>query len=88
MSNLFISPNQIAVYFEKLNFYFMKTATISVYGIIAVYLKSCRICLKKQRAYFSDQAWLRVDVSLVKVRQTGQEGSAGYEYRLVYVVRI
>ena len=36
VSNLFL-PNQIAVFFEKLNFYFIKTANIPVYGNIAVY---------------------------------------------------
>jgi len=30
------SPNQIAVFFEKLNFYFMKTAKVPVYGNIVL----------------------------------------------------
>ena len=33
------SPNQIAVYFGNLNFYFIKTANIPVYGNIAVDIK-------------------------------------------------
>ena len=29
-----------------MNFYFKKTANITVYGIIAVYIKYCAVCLK------------------------------------------
>ena len=38
----YFSPNQ--PYFLK--FYFMKTATIPVYGNIAVYITYCAVCLK------------------------------------------
>ena len=41
------SPNQRAVFFfENLNFFFMKTANIAVYGNIAVYIKYGAVCLK------------------------------------------
>ena len=39
MSNLFVSPNQIAVFFENIKVFFMKTAKKLVYGNIA--LKLC-----------------------------------------------
>ena len=39
-------PNQIFVFFEKFNFYFMKTANITVYGNIVLYIKYCAVYLK------------------------------------------
>jgi len=35
-----------AVFFENLNFCFLKTANILVYGNSAVYIKYCAVCLK------------------------------------------
>ena len=46
----FFSPNQIAVLFENLNFYFMKTANILVYGNIEVYSRYYAV-LSKNRLY-------------------------------------
>jgi len=40
------SPNQRAVFVENLNFYFMKTTHIPVYGNIAVYIQYNAVCLK------------------------------------------
>jgi len=41
VSNQFFSQNQ-----KKMNFYFMKTVNIPVYGNIAVYIKYCNVCPK------------------------------------------
>jgi len=38
----------MAVFFENLNFYFMKTANIPMYGNIAVYIRYCADCLKNR----------------------------------------
>jgi len=36
---------QIAVFFLNLNFYFIKTANITVFGNIAVYITYCDVCI-------------------------------------------
>jgi len=46
VSNLFFSPNQISLLFENLNFHFIKTANIPVYGNIAMYITYSDVCLK------------------------------------------
>jgi len=51
MSSTYFSPNQIAVYFEKLNVYFLRTATITVYGNIAVYLNIAMSVYKPDYTY-------------------------------------
>ena len=42
VSDLFFRPIR---FFENLNFYFMKTANIPVYGNIAMYITYCAVCL-------------------------------------------
>ena len=66
--NIF-SPNQILVFFENLNFYFMKTANIPVYGNIAVYIKQCTVCLTifKLRGYVPCKIICRVQKQHNKV---------------------
>jgi len=44
VADLYFRPKH-HISFENLNFYFMKTANIPVYGNIAVYIKYCAVCL-------------------------------------------